>query len=185
METVGFVTLLPFDVDPRKPVYARSSWEIPQLQWSEVSYHSVYQTEAFVRQRTDSLLAELARKQKRIKRVRSVSPYFYNCVGMIFANRRAWIEIEELDDIFRQDGYTEITFQRLETGDIVTYAYERALTHVGLVTDVERSEGEVTGVTVLSKWGKDAEILHPMGVVPARFGIVSEFWSEKTPHVAR
>ena len=179
------MTLLPFEIDPRNPVYARSGWEIPQLQWSEVIYHSVFQTETFVRQRTDSLLAEMARNQKKIERVRSVSPYFYNCVGMIFANRRAWIEIEELNDIFREDGYTKIMFQQLETGDIVTYTYDRALTHVGLVTQVERYEGEVAGVTVLSKWGKDAEILHPMGVVPARFGLASDFWSEKTPHVDR
>lgn len=177
------MTLLPLEVDPRRPVYARSGWEIPQLQWSEVIYHSVYQTESFVRQRTDSLLSEMARKHKRIKRIRSVSPYFYNCVGMIFANRRAWIEIEELDDILREDGYTEITLQQLEPGDIVTYAYDRTLTHVGLVTQVESFEGEVTDVTVLSKWGKDSEILHPMGVVPARFGIASNFWSEKTSHV--
>ncbi len=155
------------------------------MQWSEVIYHSVFQTETFVRQRTDSLLAKMARKQKRIKRIRSVSPYFYNCVGMIFANRRAWIEIEELDDIFREDGYTRITFQQLETGDIVTYAYDSALTHVGLVTQVERLEGEVSGVTVLSKWGKDAEIIHPMGVVPARYGLASSFWSEKVAHVNR
>ena len=179
------MTLLPFEIDPRKPLYARSGWEIPQLQWSEVIYHSLMQTETFVSRRTDSLLCEMAHNNKRIARVRSVSPYFYNCVGMIFANRRAWIEIDELDDIFREDGYTKITLQQLETGDIVTYAYDHAPTHVGLVTQVERLEGDVARVIVLSKWGKDAEILHPMGIVPARFGIPSDFWSERTPHVDR
>ena len=179
------MTLLPFEIDPRMPVYARSGWEIPQLQWREVIYHSLMQTETFVGQRTDSLLSDMARKSKRIERVRSVSPYFYNCVGMIFANRRAWIEIEELGDIFREDGYTRITFQQLEIGDIVTYAYNGALEHVGLVTHVERLEDGVAGVTVLSKWGKDAEIIHPIGVVPARFGTPSDFWSERIPHVNR
>lgn len=177
--------MLPFEDDPRKPVYARSGWEIPQVQWSEVIYHSLMQTEIFVGQRTDSLLADMARKNKRIVRVRSVSPYFYNCVGMIFANRRAWIEIDELDDIFREDGYSRITLQQLEIGDIVTYAHEHSPTHVGLVTQVERRNGQVAGVIVLSKWGKDAEILHPMGIVPAKLGSLSEFWSERAPHVNR
>lgn len=136
-----------------------------------------------MRQRTDSLLVEMARKHKRITRVRSVSTYLYNCVGMIFANRRAWIEIDVLDDILKEDGYTKVTLQQLEAGDIVSYAYDRAPAHVGLVTHVDRFEGEVAGVTVLSKWGKDAEILHPMNAVPARFGMPSDFWSERTPHV--
>jgi len=102
---------------------------------------------------------------------------------MIFANRRAWIEIDVLDDILKEDGYTKVTLQQLEAGDIVSYAYDRAPAHVGLVTHVDRFEGEVAGVTVLSKWGKDAEILHPMNAVPARFGMPSDFWSERTPHV--
>jgi len=101
---------------------------------------------------------------------------------MTFANRRAWIEIEALDDIFREDGYTKIMFQQLETGDIVTNAHDSETTHVGLVTQVGRLDGEVASVTVLSKWGKDAEILHPLSVVPAKFGIAREFWSERTPH---
>ena len=125
---------------------------------------------------------EMARKHKTVMRVRSVSPHLYNCVGMVFANRRAWIEIEALNDIFREDGYTKIMFQQLETGDIVTYAHDSVPTHVGIVTHVERFDGEVSGVTVLSKWGKDAEILYPLSVVPARFGSASEFWSERTPH---
>ena len=104
---------------------------------------------------------------------------------MIFANRRAWIEIDVLDDILREDGYTKVTLQQLETGDIVTYSDNGSPTHVALVTHIERYEGEVASVTVLSKWGKDAEILHPMGVVPAIFGMPSEFWSERTPHVSR
>ncbi|MCY4018000.1 MAG: hypothetical protein OXG39_01205 [Chloroflexi bacterium] len=177
------MTLLPFDDDPRKPVYARSGWEIPQLEWSEFIYHSGLQTETVVRQRTDSLLRDMARKQKRITRIRSVSTYLYNCVGMIFANRRAWIEIDVLDDILREDGYTKVALQQLEAGDIVSYAFDGSPTHVGLVTFVERYEGEVAGVTVLSKWGKDAEILHPMSDVPVTFGAPSDFWSERTPHV--
>ena len=185
LETVGIVTLLPFEIDPRRPVYARSGWEIPQLEWSEFIYHSALQTETIVRQRTDSLLMEMTRKQKRIQRIRSVSTYLYNCVGMIFASRRAWIEIDVLDDILREDGYNKVTLQQLEAGDIVTYAYEGALSHVGLVTQVERFEGEVAGVTVLSKWGKDAEILHPMSDVPVIYGMPSDFWSERTPHVIR
>ena len=104
---------------------------------------------------------------------------------MIFANRRAWIEIDVLDEILREDGYTMVTLQKLEAGDIVTYVYDGSPSHVGLVTSVERYEGEVTDVTVLSKWGKDAEILHPMSDVPVIYGMPSDFWSERTPHVVR
>ena len=177
------MTLLPFEVDPRKPVYARSGWEIPQLEFSEFVYHSGLQTEIIVRQRTDSLLRDMARKQRRINRIRSVSTYLYNCVGMIFANRRAWIEIDKLDDILREDGYTKVTLQQLETGDIVSYAYDGVPSHVGLVTAVQRYEGEVASVIILSKWGKDAEILHPISEVPVMYGMPSDFWSERTPHV--
>ena len=102
---------------------------------------------------------------------------------MIFANRRAWIEIDKLDDILREDGYTKVTLQQLETGDIVSYAYDGVPSHVGLVTAVQRYEGEVASVIILSKWGKDAEILHPMSEVPVMYGMPSDFWSERTPHV--
>ncbi len=86
------MTLLPFEDDPRKPIYTRSGWEIPQLEFSELIEQSRWQSAFFVRNRTDSLLRTLERKEKKIIAIRSSSAFMYNCVGMIFASRRAWIE---------------------------------------------------------------------------------------------
>ena len=59
------MTLLPFEDDPRKQVYARSGWEIPQLDFSELIEQSRWQSEFYVRNRTDSLLRNLERKKRR------------------------------------------------------------------------------------------------------------------------
>ncbi|MCE2473507.1 MAG: hypothetical protein J4G18_16750, partial [Anaerolineae bacterium] len=64
-------------------------------------------------------------------------------------------------------------FQQLETGDIVTYAHDSVPTHVGIVTHVERFDGQLSGVTLLTKRRKDAEILYPLSAVPPRFGSAS------------
>ena len=173
--------ILAWEKDSRKPVYARSRWEIPQLDFPEYVRQLRWQTEPLVRNRTDTLLKVLEKKNKRITRVRSVSPYMYNCVGMIFSSRRAWIEIDFIHDILWRDGYSEIPKDHLDVGDVVIYFREKP-EHVGLVTFVPRHKSDHNGVRVLSKWGKDGEIEHFLDVVPERFGRPTEYWSEKAPY---
>ncbi len=173
------MTLLPFDDDPRKPVYARSGWEITLPAYAEYLALTEYQTEGDIQRRTDSVINTLAGKNKRILNVRSISPYLYNCVGMVFACRRAWIHIDEIYNILRNDGYVEISFSHVESGDIVVYTRNGKPEHVGLVTFVRRNRITIDSVSVLSKWGKDGEIEHYLNSVPEIFGQPAEFWSEK------
>ena len=177
------MTLLPFADDPRKPVYARSGVEITLPPYAEYRALSEFQSENDVQRRTDTLIRILASKGKQIVSVRSTSPYLYNCVGMVFASRRAWIHIDEIYDIFRHDGYVWIPFARVETGDIVVYTRNDKPEHVGLVTYVGRTHGEIHSMLILSKWGKDGELVHNLHNVPELFGQPTEFWSEKRkPH---
>lgn len=173
--------ILPWESDVRKPVYTRSGWKIPQLEFAEYLEQVKGQTKPLVRNRTATLLKALERKKKSIITVRSISPHMYNCVGMIFSSRRAWIEIDYLHDILLQDGFTKIPKPRLDVGDVVVYSRSEP-EHVGLVTYVPRDKSDIEGIRVLSKWGKDGEIEHLLDVVPERFGQPSEFWSEKVPY---
>lgn len=173
--------ILPWEPDIRKPVYTRSGWKIPQLDFAEYLERLKGQTEPLVSNRTSTFLRALEKKKKSIISVRSVSPYMYNCVGMIFSSRRAWIEIDYLHEVLLRDGFTEIPRARLDVGDVVVYTRSKPV-HVGLVTYVPRGTSDIEGIRVLSKWGKDGEIEHFLDVVPERYGQPSEFWSEKTSY---
>lgn len=175
---------LPWEPDRRKPVYARSGWEIPLPDHRDYLAVLKDQTESNVLQATGTILGKLERNNKRVLRVRSVSHYMYNCVGMVFSNRRAWIEIDEVHNILTQDGYVKIQFEHLEVGDIVVYTRNKP-EHVGLITDVLRRGGQIENARVLSKWGKVGEMEHYLNVVPDEYGLPTEYWSERKPYVAR
>ena len=175
------MTFLSFDVDHRKPVYARSGWEIPQLEYSDFTYHVQSQTATAVQRRTDSVISSL--KNGKIRKVRSLSPHMYNCVGMIFSSRRAWIEVNHIYDVLRNDGYLRVLFGQIDVGDVVIYLKNGSPEHVGVITSIVRKQGAVQDIGVLSKWGKDGEIEHSLYVVPERFGDPIEYWSEKVSNV--
>lgn len=172
---------LPWRQDERKPVYSRARNEIPQLDFEDYEYFKKQQSESEVQRRTDLDLRNLPDMYLALRKVRSISPFMYNCVGMIFASRRAWIEPEELRLIFCDDKYHEITKEELECGDIVIYTMNNERKHVGLVTSVERTNGEIGPIWVLSKWGMNAEVAHRIDAVPSKYGKPSEYWSEKVP----
>jgi len=117
-------------------------------------------------------------------RVRSLDST-YNCVGMVFANRRTWIEPDELPLIFADDGYKRLT--RMEdavAGDIAVYRDSAGeITHVGVIIETRSDLAELTarGVRfqILSQWGRDGEYLHDAEDVDARLGRLSEIWSER------
>lgn len=173
------MTLVDFGDDTRKPIYARSGALIPQVDYGDLLNARIGQTVEDVQRRTDIVLADLSKKGKRVSVVRSYSSCLYNCVGMIFACRRAWIEINEIYHIFQEDGFRKIRYEELGAGDIVVYSSDMSPEHVGLVTTVVRRGGKIEVVEVLSKWGRDAEIVHPLHSVPSTLGIASEYWSEK------
>ena len=164
----------------QKPVFARNGWEIPQP--NPLVLEKFRQTEELVRIQTVELVDDLLRKGKTGLHIRSVSAHLYDCVGMVFANRRAWIDIEHIGKILRSDDYQPVSIDDLIVGDIVVYTLGTKRVHVGLVTRVLSSMGSVTNVRVLSKWGKHGEVEHRLEDVPYYLGQPSEYWSERVPH---
>ena len=175
------MTILPFDSDIEhpKPIYARSGWEIPQPNPNDIEAAQKSQALDLVRIRTKSLIRDMTRNRSRNLKIRSLSPYMYNCVGMIFANRRAWIDIGQIYDILRGDGYNEIPLEQLDLGDVVLYTFYNNPSHIGLVTIVHSRIGQILNIRVLSKWGKDGEIEHDYEDVPSHCGKPDSYWSEK------
>lgn len=114
-------------------------------------------------------------------RVRSLSAR-YNCMGMVFAARRVWVDISEVSRILAEDGYSRLGGIRdLQIGDIVVYARASVFAHVGVVVRVEPlAEGGRALITVLSQWGADGEYLHPLTDVPLLCGVPVEFWTDRS-----
>ena len=118
------------------------------MEFSELIEHSRWQSDFFVRNRTDSLLRALEREEKRIIAVRSTSDDMYNCVGLIFASRRAWIETNHLYELLRQDGYNRVVEREIVPGDLVVYTNNEVPTHVGLIMSIRRDGSNLENLTV-------------------------------------
>ncbi|MCY3831839.1 MAG: hypothetical protein OXG85_02410 [Chloroflexi bacterium] len=164
----------------QKPVFARNGWEIPQP--NPLVLEKYQQTEDLVRIQTVALVDEMLGKGKTGLQIRSVSSHLYDCVGMIFANRRAWIDIEYVGQILINDGYQPAAKDDLVVGDVVVYTLGSKRVHVGLVTRVLPKLGKISNTRVLSKWGKHGEVEHRMEDVPYYLGKPCEYWSERAPH---
>lgn len=161
-----------------RPIYARSGAEIPQPTEPEIEMERRLLGD--VRSNTVQLYGMMRPTKQRSLVVRSVSEHPYNCVGLVFANRRAWIDITRLLWILRHDGYSLVAdSSRLMVGDIALYAYGGDPKHVGLVTQVKRSHGAVLNVRVLSKWGYGGEVEHDVHDVPDLCGRLDSYWSER------
>jgi len=151
------------------PIYARSGWRIPQPPREKIPVMTL------------ELMRSHARDWLSWRRgiiLRSVSPHPYNCVGMIFAARRAFIDLEHIYDILREDEYRKITLAELVVGDVVLYRNYDEPSHVALVTQVD-TIGQTRNVRVLSKWGFDPEFEHFMEQVPPSMGRPVEFYTER------
>jgi hypothetical protein len=95
----------------------------------------------------------------------------YNCMGMVFATRRGYIDIDSLDLIQTEDGYTIVQdVQQLQPGDIVVYGDPSGPTHVATVVG-RRVEGDgLVEVRCLSKWGAYGEYFHPLEILWGDYG---------------
>jgi hypothetical protein len=118
-----------------------------------------------------------AKGSRQLRSLRST----YNCVGMVFANRRTFIEPEQIPMILQDDEYTEVVESDLMPGDVVLYRDARTedIKHVGLVL---ASEGmfETKKIRVLSQFGRDGEYVHEVNDVPNFYGeTVVKFYSER------
>lgn len=85
-------------------------------------------------------------------KLRSVSNT-YNCVGLVFANRRTWVDPDQLPVIFGDEHYVRVA--EAHPGDLVIYQNSQGdVCHVGVVLHrvVDTATGE-WNLVVLSKWG--------------------------------
>jgi hypothetical protein len=91
----------------------------------------------------------------------------YNCHGLTFLVRRAWLtEDAELDKVIADDGYADVALNQLMPGDVVVYYGDSGgISHTGIVIRIDDMNG-ITVPWVLSKWGDGGEYLHPFNYCP-------------------
>ena len=108
----------------------------------------------------------------------------YNCLGMVFAARRTWVDVEYLDMILREDGYQKLpNVYALKIGDVVIYKKNGSATHIAVVTNISRLLQQASiEVEVVSKWGAHPEYVHIMDRVSPLLGEPAEFWTERKNH---
>ena len=124
---------------------------------------------------------EQVRQQHPAVRLRSLSSA-YNCMGMVFANRRVWIDPDWLGMILADDGYSRVRDEReLQPGDVAVYRSSAgAVSHVGLVAEVKPNLREGTWeVQVLSQWGSTGEYFHRVDDLSPALGHFSGYWTER------
>lgn len=124
---------------------------------------------------------EMVERNHHTAKIRSMSSS-YNCMGMVFANRRTWIDTDYIQMIKNDDEYQLITSPNdVAKGDIVVYRDDsKDITHVGLVADVEPELKDGTyKITVLSQWGHDGEYFHRIDDVNLLLGSPAEYWTDR------
>jgi hypothetical protein len=91
---------------------------------------------------------------------------------MVFANRRTFIEPEEIPTILQDDEYIEVGRDAdIMPGDIVVYKNPVTddIIHVGVVQAAEVMF-EMKKIRVLSQFGRDGEYIHDVHDVPDVYG---------------
>jgi hypothetical protein len=97
-------------------------------------------------------------------------------MGLVFAARRAHIEVEELPRILWADGYRRLaSWEQVMPGDLAIYCRDQEYQHVGVV--IQTNPLFPLGDQILSKWGMDGEYIHQVADVPEIFGACQEFWT--------
>ncbi|WP_176331637.1 hypothetical protein [Burkholderia vietnamiensis] len=97
----------------------------------------------------------------------------YNCHGLVFASRRAWVHGDDLSNVLQDDGYIEVRFEDVLPGDIVIYFIDGKPEHTGTVTSV-LGDGALRSIDVCSKWGHGAEYVHHVAKSP--YGAIFRFF---------
>lgn len=105
----------------------------------------------------------------------------YNCMGLVFANRRTWVDPDQWELIREDDGYRRLEIKEEPLpGDVVLYRMTEELTHVAVITKVELDlHSSDWVVEVISQWGADGEFIHDMRDVPQLLGVPTEIWTER------
>ena len=177
------MSILPSAYPEQKPIYLRSGEPIALPEHTQYVNLREYLVAHTVAENTE-IAREALGARKSLVTVRSISEYPYNCVGMILANRRAWIDLDsdEIESILTKDGFTKVLRKDLAVGDVVLYEQDNEFTHIGMVICVDSKD--VNNIWILSKWGFAGEMIHHVLDVPSGYGLVSQYWSERVKHGA-
>lgn len=109
----------------------------------------------------------------------------YNCMGLVFASRRTWIDPIHLPIILRDDEYRQLAGpHEIQPGDIIVYRdkHDRGVSHVGVIVEIKPEiQTASRRITVMSQWGGDGEYLHLIDDVPDAYGKLIEYWTDRRP----
>lgn len=125
-----------------------------------------------------ALMAYAAAERKKTYGVEPLSSgSIYNCMGMVFASRRASIDVDQAMFIYREDGYTTHPTNSAQVGDVAVYRLAGNITHVGFVVFVNKYDpNSFPLIRVASQWGHNGEFLHDHDKVPRDYGQLTEVW---------
>lgn len=131
--------------------------------------------------RLDAAARQVKSKHPRAEHLAGTAAY--NCAGLAFGSRRAWIDPGQVLWILDEDGFKLVGDpQRWSTGDIVVYKNGgKHVTHVAVVhtATVSNLTGEPV-VRVISQWGRDGEYCHDWDDVNPRLGEPCGVYSQAT-----
>jgi hypothetical protein len=107
----------------------------------------------------------------------------YNCIGLVVACRRCWVDTEHLSRVFTGDGFTRVESQaEVQLGDVVVYRDDEGeVSHAGIVAMKRLFNPEEPSdvLVVVSKWGADGEYEHDVTDVPKLLGAPAEHWTDR------
>ena len=174
------MSVLPSAYPEQKPIYLRSGEPIELPEHTKYVNLREYLVAHTVAENT-KIAREALGARKSLVTVRSISEYPYNCVGMVLANRRAWIDLDsdEIENILTKDGFTKVLRKDLAVGDVVLYEQDNEFTHIGMVICIDKDNAN--NIWILSKWGFAGEMVHHLHDVPIEYGLGRHFWSERKP----
>jgi hypothetical protein len=115
-------------------------------------------------------------------RLRSITST-YNCVGLVVASRRTWVDPEHVVKILADDGYRQLQRpEEAEAGDVVVYHDpDGEPCHVVIVVAKNLTiPGQSRDLlTVLSKWAADGEYVHDLTNLPLLLGQPAQDWTDR------
>lgn len=130
----------------------------------------------------DASLA-LWKRERPNARLRSITGT-YNCIGMVVASRRTWVEPEHLLRVLQEDGYIKLAGEaEARVGDVVAYRDDaNEVCHAGIVWrknlyDPQNPTRDT--LAVLSKWGREGEYEHEAADLPYLCGKPAEYWTDR------
>ncbi len=127
---------------------------------------------------------ETVRRDHPTARLRSATGT-YNCYGLVFANRRTWVDGDNernIQMILEDDGYRRLQSNETpEPGDVILYRRRSTgeLSHAAVVMRIVPSVD--LEVHVISQWGAHGEYFHRADDVAAILGEPREYWTDRRP----